>query len=921
MNEVFALAPAQWARLRELLDEAAPLQPAAQAAWLARLSERPEDALFVPRLRALLSHQEGLAAGSAVDTLPRVETADFAPAPGGRGGAVPERVGPYRLLRELGRGGMAIVWLAERTDVLQHRQVALKLPYGDWKGDWHSSTFAERLSREREILARLEHPHIARLYDAGIDAGIDAEGQPWLALEYVQGERIDTVAAQRPLAERLRLFLQATRAVAHAHAQLVVHRDLKPANMLVGADGQVKLLDFGIAKLLDDGVAEATELTQRSGRAFTPRYASPEQLRGEPPGTASDIYSLGVVLHELLTGLHPLAPPDAGRAALEHAVLHTEPRAPSERVANRTLARALRGDLDTIVLKALKREAAERYATAAALADDIERHLQQRPVLARPDSLGYRLQRFVRRNRLASGAAALALLSVLGGSGLALWQAQAARAEAERADTVKRFVTGLFEDASPWVGPQRMPTAAELLQRARERLAGAELAQDPLIRLELLTTVGASLLGLQALKDAEPVLAQARSLAAETVAASHPLAVRGRLLELDLLLAQGRVQDLARAVAALQASPPADAAAQAHLLLRAADVANNAGDAQQMERHTRAALALVQQQVAADHPLHIGTRLALANALENQGRHRDSVPHAQAAFEAAERRHAAQPLHPQLSEVRYVYARVLHYAGERERSLPLFEQAVADTAAVFGDHSLRVATMKRALVAPLVAAGRLDDALATIDQALPVLAQQYAPDSEFMAYAHVARGSILSALRRWPQAHADYAAAERALSQRQKADAGYLLHVRSLRAGADARLGRAAASAAELRSILAEQLRRQLNGQWVSAASLAIALRLQGQPQAALAVLQEHGALAKSPDQRQRLLTEQGLSLLALQRPADALQPLQQAWQLAAQQPASQARQELQVALEEARRGASRQERPGGRSRPRRPHA
>lgn len=893
MNAPELLPPAEWARLRVLLDEALALPAPEREPWLQALPE--PDAPLRERLRALLNS----ATDPLPETLPRVETADFAGQP-----AAPETVGPYRLLRELGRGGMASVWLAERTDLLQQRQVALKLPHGVWQ----RQGLAERLAREREILGRLEHPHIAHLYDAGVSD----DGRPWLALEYVQGERLDTLAARRPLAERLGLVVQVARAVAHAHAQLVVHRDLKPANILVNAEGQVKLLDFGIAKLLEQGVAEATELTQLSGRAYTPQYASPEQLRGEALSTASDIFSLGVVLYELLCGQHPFAPPGATRAALEHAVLNNEARPPSERVADRQQSRALRGDLDTIVGKSLKKAPRERYLTAAALAEDIERHLAQRPVLARPDSAAYRLQRFVRRNRVASGAAALAVVAVLAGAGVAAWQARAARAEAARAEAVKGFIAGLFADASPWVGPQRQPTAAELLQRARERLAGSELAADPLIRLELLATLGTSLAGLQAHTEAEAVLAQAQGLAGQTVPPTHPLAQRLRLLELDLALAQGRIQPLKAAVERwLAEPPPSDPAVHAQLLLRAADAANNASDYKRMEQHAQAALAVASARLPAEHALQIGTRLSLANALENQGRHKESVPHAQAAFEAAERRHAAQPLHPQLSEVRYIYARVLHYAGERERSLPLFEQAVADTAAVFGQGALRVATMRRALVAPLVAANRLDDALATINAALPVLATAYEPGSEFMAYAHVARGSILTALRRWPQAQADYATAERALAARLAPDAAYLLHVRSLRAGTDARLGRAGAAAAELQRILDDQVERKLPGQWVSAANLAVAKRLQGRHAEALALLQRHEALAGNPDQRQRWLTESGLNLLALRRPAEAQTALEAALAKTAPPPGTAARGELDQALAQARRAA----RGGGASR------
>ncbi len=466
MNEVFGLAPQEWAHLRGLLDEALALPAGAREAWLRGL---PADRVGTlgPRLASLLAAAGAAGAADAdtavrlLHTLPKVETDQFAPPPGGAGQAG-DLVGPYRLRRELGSGGMASVWLAERTDVLQGRQVALKLPHGAWK----RAGLAERLARERAILATLEHPHIARLYDAGVTA----EGQPWLALEYVAGERIDTFCRSRrlPVKARIALFLQVAAAVAHAHAQLVVHRDLKPANILVTGAGEVKLLDFGIAKLLAEGVAEETELTREAGRAFTPEYASPEQVLGRPLGTASDVYSLGVVLFELLAGVRPYRLQRDSRAALEEAVATAQVPRPSTLAPAGDRA-AIRGDLDTIVLKSLKREPDERYATVAALADDLQRHLDRRPVLAQPDSAGYRLRMFVRRNRLAVLAGAVAAGGLLAGTGVALWQAAQARAERDqallqqrRASTFAEFMRMLLQDAGR---PDQPLTPAQMLDR------------------------------------------------------------------------------------------------------------------------------------------------------------------------------------------------------------------------------------------------------------------------------------------------------------------------------------------------------------------------------------------------------------------------------------------------------------------------
>ena len=307
------------------------------------------------------------------------------------------------------------MWLAERSDGRFERRVAVKFIHIALMGKGGEARF----KREGSILGRLAHPHIAEL----VDAGVSAAGQPYLVLEYVEGESIDRYCDHQTLVveARIRLFLEVLEAVAHAHANLIVHRDLKPSNVLVNKDGQVKLLDFGIAKLLEGEAVDgaATLLTVEGGRAMTPEYAAPEQVTGAPITTATDIYALGVLLYVLLTGQHPAGDNLRSPADLVKAIVDSDPTRPSDVVttaknpgeeittnaARRTttpekLSRLLRGDLDTIVAKALKKNPRERYASVTALADDLQRYLRHEPIAARPDTLAYRATKFVRRNRV-----------------------------------------------------------------------------------------------------------------------------------------------------------------------------------------------------------------------------------------------------------------------------------------------------------------------------------------------------------------------------------------------------------------------------------------------------------------------------------------------------------------------------------------
>ena len=325
----------------------------------------------------------------------------------------------------------------------------------------------------------------ARLYDAGVTA----VGQPYLALEYVEGVPITEFCRRHQLnvKQRLRKFLQVANAVAHAHGKLIVHRDLKPANILVTPEGQVRLLDFGIAKLIDEGGARDSALTEQAGRALTVDYASPEQIAGEPIAMASDVYSLGVIFYELLTERRPYAPSNSTRRALEDAILTIEPRRPSETTDERALQRVLRGDLDVIALRALKKNPDERYATVNAFADDIVRYLSGRPVLAQPDSAWYRCTKFIARNRVASGVGAALLAAVVGITILAADIVHSALADRRRTDIVNGVFASIFHEIDPARGGGVSLQALENILVDAERQAEVRLPADDSMRLRIET--------------------------------------------------------------------------------------------------------------------------------------------------------------------------------------------------------------------------------------------------------------------------------------------------------------------------------------------------------------------------------------------------------------------------------------------------
>lgn len=482
MSETDKLAT-QWRSISQMLDEVLLLPASERGRWLADL---PAEHLHLREtLRHFLELQARIEGDGFLES-PAVVSGGAAPTPMVSPG---DLVGPYRVIEELGTGGMGSVWLAERSDGKPRRRVALKLPRMVWASD-----LSERMERERDILASLEHPNIARLYDAGLDE----QARPYLAIEYVEGVRITHYCEEHQLDTRRRveLFIQVLNAVQYAHTRLVLHRDLKPGNILVNRNGSVRLLDFGIAKLIEDtqpdGEADMITMT----RALTPRYASPEQLRGERLTLVSDVYSLGVILHELLTGVSPYPTSVKSRAEVELAVMEGVRTPPSRRVASESgtgdlqlsgvrLSRELRGDLDAVLLKSLAVDVPARYASVEALTADLARWLDGRPVLAVPPSAFVIARKFVMRNRFAVSVATIATLAILATSGIAFYQAKKATAESQRAAATRDFLIDMFESANPEMHGGREATVRELVSAA-ERVLYSSLDRQPLVQAEML---------------------------------------------------------------------------------------------------------------------------------------------------------------------------------------------------------------------------------------------------------------------------------------------------------------------------------------------------------------------------------------------------------------------------------------------------
>ena len=679
-------APGDLKEVLALLQTGLELPVEQREAWLAALDA--SKTRLKPTIAALLQkHAEHetddflkdlsrFTAGTAPDGAATIASA---PAVGGV-------VGPYRLLSPVGEGGMSSVWLAERTDGVLRRKIALKLPH--W---WALSKLTERATQEREILASLEHPNIGRLYDAGITD----DGRPYLALEYIEGKAIDVYCRERRLDVRARVALisQIARAVAYAHSRLIVHRDLKPSNILVDAQGQVHLLDFGIAKLIEAGSAANKALTQVGARVLTPEYASPEQITGSPITTESDVYSLGVVAYELLAGKRPYTFKSSLTADWD--VLSSDVRAPSAVAEERTSARHLRGDLDTILLKALKKEPNERYASAAAFADDLDRYLRGDPVVARPDSAGYRLRKFAVKHRIAVGAAVAVVLALAAGLAVASWQLRVARVEKRRAEEVKEFVASIFRSADPYFTGEQQMKASQLLTLAKERI-DREMASQPESSVELLAIVGEAQANLEEYDAARETLQAALDLSARKLPDGNIHTSKARA-QLATIHANEREFDLAKreldaVIPELRDYGRPAVRALVNALQTRGFMAGDEGDGERAIADMSEAVDIAEESLGANDSETILAKRQLAQEYLMAGRPAEAVEEAREAFGLAQENFGSGGRNALLVETEDVYGRALADSGQLTAGIEHLQNSIKRTEALLGPNNGSVAS-------------------------------------------------------------------------------------------------------------------------------------------------------------------------------------------------------------------------------------
>jgi serine/threonine-protein kinase len=756
----------RWLRASGHLDRILDLPAQAREACLIAL--RDEDPESAADVAALLDEHRRLTAEGFLDSAPPIQPREV-PLDGVTFGA-------YTLVSKIGHGGMGTVWLATRSDGRFEGRAALKLLNAALVGRGGE----QRFTREGTILARLTHPNIARL----IDAGVSGTGQPYLVLEHIDGRHIDRFCDEERLNvdARIRLFLDVQAAVAHAHASLIVHRDLKPSNVLVTRAGQVKLLDFSIAKLLEDEAQpSATLLTSEAGSAMTPKYAAPEQVSGGAITTATDVYALGVLLYELLTGRHPAGESPKSPSEYARAVTETEPlrlsaavqSAPTEDAAAAAsrrattpdrLRRQLRGDLETILKKALKKDPAERYPSVSEFADDLRRYLDHQPISARPDTVRYRAAKFTRRHWRSLGAiaaAAILFVAVVGFYAARLaTERDRARMQAEKASRISELLTRLLTGADPYRTPDgREPTVRNLLDLGAERIA-SELGDQPDVQAEMFTVIGRTYqrMGLHA--KALPLLQQALAVGRRTFGPEH---VRVAQSLNDLGVLQRELGNLAAAEPLLVESlsirrrllgnQDKDVAVT---LVELARVLRGRGRGAESEAPIREALAIRRKIFGDEHRETATSKNELALFLWDRGDLDGAEPLFRENVATSQRVLGAD--HPNVGSAKATLAQVLIARGDAAGAEKLLRESLDVHRRVFGEAHVEYAIALSGLGTAVEAQDRLAEAESMFDEALRITRPQLGDDHPRvglmvvnLARVQIARGRAASteaALRR-----------------------------------------------------------------------------------------------------------------------------------------------------------------------------
>jgi len=725
-----------------------------------------------------------------------------------------QRIGPYRIVRSLGQGGMGEVFLAERTDEY-HQQVAIKLV----RHGLLSRQVEGRLRLERQILATLDHPNIARL----LDGGTTPDGTPYIVMEYVDGEPIDTYCNRRNLnvEGRLKLFQVVCSAVHRAHQNLVVHRDLKPSNILVTAAGVPKLLDFGIAKMLDDRqMMHTMAVTQADYRVMTPDHASPEQFRGDPVTTASDIYVLGVLLYELLCGYRPFAIKGNRLTDLERAICEVDPIGPSFAIAAAMheesssiaqvaeergvtpgkLRRELRGDLDNIVLMALRKEPQRRYSSVEQFAADVERHLDGLPVMARPDAWTYRTGKFIQRHGLMVSLSAALVVSLIAFTITTLVQSrrieierdvaenerELAQAERDRSDAVSAFLIDSFRLADPSQARGVKITAREILDGGAARIT-TELRSQPALQATLLDTIGNVYLSLGQADDAQPLIEKGLTIRRELFGSENldvarslfslnrvhsekgDLQVAERLaregLDINLKLSGKKSLETASSLCQLGVIeyqkgelPKAEPLFQQCLDIRIARlgrmheevtgpldnlarVAQDRQDYARAERLYREAMDIDRHTHGEEHPQYIRHLHNLATAIHEQGDLATAQPLYQQAIDLYRR--VLGPEHPETIDAMSSMGRVLNDAGRLEEARKTYETVLELNRKARGPRHPFIGHDLARLGRLAVKQHRFAEAEARLREALSIYAEALPPGHRFTAAAQTTLGRVL----------------------------------------------------------------------------------------------------------------------------------------------------------------------------------